>query len=119
MKKKNHVLFILIFILIWIFAMLISFSAFSANDGKPEISSNEEKLLGTWICQSGKNTVMYVFEKESNGQYSASLSTSSGSTPEIYFFDEFSASKRVITFRQNGKQTKHKYFFGRRISLYR
>lgn len=112
MKKKSTILLTWIYISILICISIVSFSACSINDvGSSNGDAYEEKLLGTWVSQSGKNTIMYVFEKDSNGQYTASVITSSGGTPDIYSFDKFSASKRVITLNQNGKQTKWNYFF--------
>ena len=77
-----------------------------------ETSNHEDKLLGTWVCSSGGKTIMYTFEKEENGDYTAVCATTYGSSsPSIYMFDEFSASRTVITFRQDGKQTKNNYYF--------
>ena len=107
MKKKSRILLMWLCLIILIGASVGLFSACAADGLDSSSGAYEEKLLGTWVCHSGTNTIMYVFEKEADGTYTAGCITSSG----IYAFDEFSASKRVITFRQNGKQTKHNYFF--------
>ena len=72
----------------------------------------EDKLLGQWGCHSGGKSIIYEFEKNDQGDYTATCGTSNGiGSPQIYMFDEFSASSSVITFKQGGKQTKHNYSF--------
>lgn len=78
----------------------------------PQAKNYEDELIGKWGCHSGGKSIIYFFEEDEDGSYTASCATSyGGSAPQIYMFDEFSASKKVITFKQDGKQTKHYYYF--------
>ena len=77
-----------------------------------EQGANEDKFLGTWVSSSGGTTIMYTFKKDTDGTYSASCSTSqSYGTPKVYLFEKYTASGKVVTFYQNGKQTKNYYSF--------
>ena len=96
MKKTTLFLFIV---------LIITTSLLSCSS-----ESYEDKLLGKWVCASGGQIIMYEFEKDTEGNYTATCATSvSGSSPDIYMFDEYSASGKVITFKQDGKQTKSNY----------
>ena len=100
MKKLLSVILVLIICLVTIC------SCESASNG-----NYEEKLLGTWVTSSGGETIMYFFEKEDDGTYTAGCITQHKDySRETYMFDEFSASRTVITFRQDGKQTKNNYY---------
>jgi len=105
MKKLSSLLISVLLICTLTFA----FAACSSSN----YEDYEDELLGRWVTSSNGKTIMYSFDKESDGTYKAACATQSSwsSSPSIYMFDEFSASETVITFKQDGKQTKHYYHF--------
>ena len=102
MKLRVKSLILSIFLIIFTTVSFISCS-----------TTYEYLFLGTWVCASGYQQIFYQFKKKDDGTYYAFGSTKSGSgTAKDYMFDEYSATRTVLTFKQSGgKQTKHNYYF--------
>ncbi len=104
MKTKVKSLFLSVLLLLF-----STFSFISCSTSK----TYEDQFLGFWICSSGGKIISYQFKQNDDGTYYALGSTKYGSEPQsTYWFDEFSASRTVLTLKQKGgKQMKYYYSF--------
>lgn len=95
-----------------ILAILISLVLMVSVVACSESTSNyEDKFIGNWGCISGNKSIMYFFEKDDNGNYTAMCATTVGGDHNMYAFDKYTASSKVITLYQDGTATKYNYSF--------
>ena len=97
---------ILLILVLMVFALTACsmFDSFSSND------VSEEDLIGSWGCNSGSTTMVYTFERETNGTHTAVLAISKGyGTPEIYMFDSYEIDGNTVILSQNGKRISYEF----------